>query len=320
MARSWRSAATVVPALRAIWGATRSEKERLKLSSVEIDSVVGAAKNDSLRNIHSSVANWLLIFDEMLDLFVSLYIVYFERTMSQKHNTRRIVYMMLTASIASNCFAIRQLVLSGYDVNAKTLARLLGEYIDTLILLLNRPELCPEFHRSQEPEDANKFWHKYLSKGKARREVRSIFKSITQLDEDQTSEIDDWRADEFTVLSAASHPSMIAAFFNVAHGGRYGKAGTGIFGNVDTTSVRTLRFCVFELGFLILIGRKLGLFSALEGRIPSRAKPFAKRLQRLQGRFDFVVALFLFIAREQDSPEFLVPQDDQNVQATSAKA
>lgn len=290
---SWRSRATVQPILQELWRASRT-KGRFVSGTSSLEAMLSGARTDNKKNVPPALANWLVVLDEFICLLTELYIAYFEAAIDRrgkKTDIARVTRMLLIGTVAADCYAIRLLVLSGYDVNAKQTARLMSEYVDVLILLLHRPDLYGEFHGAQDPSEANKFWHRYISKGKLRRQIRSLTNKKFMFSEKEIAQAERWEAEEMLILSAASHPSLIAAFMTVAHGGAHRKAGSGLFGNVDAGSIRTVSYCIHRLSELLLFAdTDLLDFGELKPNESNRA--FVRGIFQ---RYRFVLRLMAFV-------------------------
>jgi hypothetical protein len=200
-----------------------------------------------------------------------------------------VVNVFLLGAIVTQLVVVRSLALNGFDANAKHSARLLAEYVDVFNFLQLNPVLIDDFHAGHvSPAETNRFWHKYISKGKLRSRVRNgIDKAFPEMGA-YLSEMEDWRTEELKVISAFAHPSFIAAYTSATVGGTYNRAGSGVLGRPDLHSVRTLRFVFYSLAEFLMFNVKLDFakFALMskdgkkDGLIPwiIDRKPFITRL------------------------------------------
>jgi hypothetical protein len=262
-----KSAPSFAGKIRSVWRqAARDSGFKAKYfpATNSFENLISSQQLENKRHIHLSLKNWLIILDEFgLFIFV-LYMICFTKFSSyQKAKIRRAptaetVNTFLLGAIVTQLVILRDLVLKGFDANAKQVARLLSEYIDVFNLLQLNPSLIDEFHASHiTPVETNKFWHKHISKGKLRaRVLNGINQKFPELGV-YLSEMEEWRTDELRVISAFAHPSFISAYVTASVGGTYNRAGSGVLGRPDLHSVRTLRFTFYSLAEFIFVNNKL---------------------------------------------------------------
>jgi hypothetical protein len=282
--------------IKKIWSATNGTK--YVPANGFIENLTRAQSKANSKTLNSSVKNWIALTDEFLLFLLNAYILCWLRVADSKPrlSLAQITTTLLCGAIVSHLFAIRTLVLRGFDMNARATARLLSEYIDIFNLLQMEPGLVNEFHAAQELEDSNAFWRKYIAKGKLRSRVRSTAMNRFPNLHDFFGDIDRFRATEYKVISAASHPSLVGAAAAMMLGHLNKKAGFGLFGQVDPASVRTLTFvffCLFE--FLVVNDRLEFLKFALDHQ-PSN--PSSKYISE---RHSFLFQLSIFVATHEKS-------------------
>ena len=118
------------------------------------------------------------------------------------------VALAFFSRLANDLWAIIELVESGFDLQARALARSYLEHVDVLICCIHDKELTKEFFYAVEPEQANAFWHKYVSKNKAKERVSRFISTLIGSKESRI--VDLLREDaEFTGASL-HHPTMLA--------------------------------------------------------------------------------------------------------------
>jgi hypothetical protein len=110
--------------------------------------------------------------------------------------------------LANDLWAIIELVELGFDLQARALTRAYLEHVDVLICCIQDRELTREFVRAAEPEEANAFWHKYVSKNRAKVKVTKFIAGILGLD--TVTMVDILREDADFAGSALLHPTVVA--------------------------------------------------------------------------------------------------------------
>ena len=140
----------------------------------EIHDLLSEAKDENASRTVPSIGKLVRCFDEFALWYVSLIAVLWEGTKlhDDKHVSRK-VYLALLSHVCHQHFAIRQLVLNGFDIAAKQILRSLVENLDVAVLMGIRPELQQEFLKTESAEASNAFWHRHLARGKARRVIEA---------------------------------------------------------------------------------------------------------------------------------------------------
>lgn len=110
--------------------------------------------------------------------------------------------------LANDLWAIIELVEKGYDIQARALTRSYLEHVDVLICCIHDKKLTSEFVSAVEPEEANRFWHKYVSKNKMKRRVADLVTHLARLPRSEL--IDELRSGAEIAGSTILHPSMMA--------------------------------------------------------------------------------------------------------------
>lgn len=222
--------------------------------------------NDSMQRnmLHESpeLRAWLIVYDDCLLWSTSLSKALVETMMAKKEGVLPPLFtacMLLSSAITSHLFSIRLLVLSGFDVQAKQIARSLSEHVDTLLLLILHPELADEFSLTEDRDRANEFWNKHLRRGKARKALHAEIERIIGDVGEEFSKLKVWRQEEENALSMASHPTKLGCYVGmcvpVQEGSEY-TAGDepvsvlGFLGVRHSQSVRTLQYACFVLSYL----------------------------------------------------------------------
>jgi hypothetical protein len=110
--------------------------------------------------------------------------------------------------LANDLWAIIELVERGFDLQARALTRSYLEHVDVLICCIRDERLTKEFVEAVEPEQANAFWHRYVSKNKAKKLVSSFISET--LGKDDGDLVDTLREDADLFGSTLVHPTMAA--------------------------------------------------------------------------------------------------------------
>ena len=226
-------------------------------------SVAELAKEEQKDVSIPQVENALAAFDIAANWFSSVAMGFWLLTVridakdSARFNAWR-AHLALSGCIVSQLIAVRKLVVEGLDIPAKQVARSIVEYSDVAILLSIDESLVENFVKSQEIEDQNAFWYKYVSKGKAR---RAYYRKLVEVVGEKVAQDHiEFRKQEDTVLSVSAHPSFVASLMSLV-------AGLGVptveestmpafFGSKSRFHSRTLMYLVHCLVDYAAIGKK----------------------------------------------------------------
>lgn len=115
---------------------------------------------------------------------------------------------LLSGRMIETVSALRLLVLSELAAPALQLARSVSEDVDMLLALLLRPKLAQQFVACGTADEANEFWRRHISGGRAFRQVAEKLYSIG-LDHSDQSEYGRWRREVLTLLGSAVHSSPL---------------------------------------------------------------------------------------------------------------
>jgi hypothetical protein len=110
--------------------------------------------------------------------------------------------------LANDLWAIIEMVEFGFDLQARALTRSYLEHVDVLICCIQDRELTREFVKAMEPEEANAFWHKHVSKNRAKAKVTKFIAGI--LGRDTVTMVDVLREDAEFAGSSLIHPTVTA--------------------------------------------------------------------------------------------------------------
>jgi hypothetical protein len=202
------------------------------------------------------LSNRLRYFDEFILWFFDLSTVL--NITSLTHDSGGMSYRALVGAITSHLISIRSLVSLGFDVSAKQVLRSLSEHCDALFLLLRKPELEAEFATPNDWDASNKFWHKYIKSGKARKLALGDLEDTIE-DDSAFTEIMRFRREEETPLSLSSHPSYIGSIMATwqleADDSKKDEIVTwpGYAGRVSGASVRTIDYAIYTCLFILIV-------------------------------------------------------------------
>ncbi|MER9936512.1 MAG: hypothetical protein E5Y04_28360 [Mesorhizobium sp.] len=110
--------------------------------------------------------------------------------------------------LANDLWAIIELSEIGFDLQARALTRGYLEHVDVLICCIHDKEVTKQFVNAVEPKDANAFWHKHVSKNKAKIKVSNLIANALGME--KTSLVDMLREDVEFAGSSLIHPTMLA--------------------------------------------------------------------------------------------------------------
>src|SRR5690349_2060958 len=141
-------------------------------SRVTIENILGLQESLDDGDWDEEFSDLMILFDEYICWMYSICLytqfVLLKEKKSEKERKNVIFMLHLVGAICSFGLSVRALIFSGFDVSAKQITRSIGEYIDTFILSSFDESVVSDFLGTDNPEAANKFWHKYLSKGKSK--------------------------------------------------------------------------------------------------------------------------------------------------------
>ena len=262
------------------------------------------AKDFDLSNLH----NWITILDEF-----ALWgggISYYYINLSFEDNQYLFVRKTLLSAIVADMVCIRKVILSGFDTHARILLRSFSETVDIFTLCLISDELCLEFQKSQTYEQTNDFWHKHISKGKAKINIRTKIRDrLSKLDIDQSdseeilSGLNSYFDDEDKMMGSVVHPSFLSSVMKAGNGLTYDKGGHGMFGMVDEASIRCCQFIFLKLFYHVSLFhpevRAILPKKSLYDHDQSESDPILELVNR---RTDFVFALLRHFFTKTEDP------------------
>ncbi|HAL06847.1 MAG TPA: hypothetical protein DCP26_05770 [Brevundimonas sp.] len=118
--------------------------------------------------------------------------------------------LSLGAQVSSHVVAVLRLVQSGLDVQARIIARSCIETADLMVACQVDDKLAAKFVGCETAEEANKFWHSEISKGRLEKSIRGYFELKFPALSETRLQFASWRADEVRVMGWAVHPSHMS--------------------------------------------------------------------------------------------------------------
>jgi hypothetical protein len=217
------------PVLRRIWSEIAKISAPFTPASKMHPHYVAVTKERSLHVRNFPVLNWIITLDEFSHFLTLMHFML--KGADQNSSTYCLCAKVILGSLSSQVNCIRNVVLDGFDVQARILARSLSEYIDVVTLLLLDPLLAHEFHAACEPEQANKFWHKHVSKGKLKARLISLCDAENKELLDYIQDMQACQKEEEEMMSSALHPSFLASAMMIGMGTSHGSGGTSMYGD-----------------------------------------------------------------------------------------
>lgn len=200
--------------------------------------------------------NWVLVIEEYNFFLIALHCSMKDKT--QGAGNEEICYKYLIGALASHLNCILLLVKSGFDVQARAFARIISEHIDVMLLLFLNETRCEEFMAAEDPKEANRFWHRNIARGRARKAIRHALPKATPEVHEAFEEMRRYYQEEEEIWSSVIHPSFLASVMSCCMGVSHGAGGPlSLVGVVDSASIRTLSFVFYKLFELFLVGRKV---------------------------------------------------------------
>lgn len=119
----------------------------------------------------------------------------------------QIAALAFFSRLANDLWAILELVERGFDLQARALTRAYLEHVDVLICCIQDKALTSEFVRATGAREANEFWHKHVSKNRAKTKVTNFVARALGLE--TATIVDTLREDAELAGAALIHPSIV---------------------------------------------------------------------------------------------------------------
>ncbi len=248
---------------------------------------------------------WITVLDEYTSWFISLSATCLTEQKTTSNPTPELkAFSVLFAAITSHLISIRHLVSTGHDLPAKQVLRSLGEYVDLILVLHFKPNLIAEFVKEKNYGKNNDFWHKNISKGKARAVIDQALKQLLFKEQDALDEWKKLRKEEDSILSESVHPSFIACFMSLIGPVNSQLHGNAFLGIKSETAIRTIRYTIFSLTEFMKIGVLLPFTgNKVHGALVKHDDKNPIHQHVKHGR-DVLNNLFVFLLENQDSSLF----------------
>lgn len=115
----------------------------------------------------------------------------------------------VSARLIEQATALRMLALTGLPMPAMQIARSVSEDVDMILVQLARRKLAERFVGCRDVSEANEFWRRHISGGRAFRAIAEKLYDIG-LDHSAGTEYAQWRQRVLAVLGAAVHSNALA--------------------------------------------------------------------------------------------------------------
>jgi hypothetical protein len=197
-----------------------------------------------------AIDNWLVIFDEFVAWFSGLALALKQRFVHPKGGASLHLSVMtvLTTKFAADLCAIRTLILQGFEVQARIVARSAIEVVELLLLVPHDPEMERAFFEANDFEKCNQFWHRYISKGRLRARVNKMTDEMFRVEAGLWKELRTEHEESHSILA---HPSTIMGLLAMFPD-EEGEDRPGHWGYCTSASVMTMRYLCLLCSNVIL--------------------------------------------------------------------
>ena len=178
-----------------------------------MDLLDGRRERAAMRDAERHLQPWLRLFEEQIAWLASYYLLWqVEHDPVTAVPPADALPFELLATVVNHAAAVRRLVRSGLDYQARGMLRLMSETSHLALALLTHRTLRDGFMAAQEPDEARRFWRKELST----RRISAILTTLeTELNIGGTAceELTEWRKSTHAWLSEFIHPTYLVALF-----------------------------------------------------------------------------------------------------------
>ena len=161
------------------------------------------------------LAHHMRFLENNICWFTFLATVFTRRLAPERIMVRSLISPIL--SISNLLMSFRLLTGPGLDFSMRVLARSIGEHCDVIRMLLYHPDLMVEYI-VEDGNAANSFWHKHVSRGKARKKFFELLLKRDFLSRKDGSELEKlmkWEESQEKILSGFIHPTWVGGLANV---------------------------------------------------------------------------------------------------------
>ncbi len=198
---------------------------------------------------------WIGILDEFQSWFISLDVVIYSERRSSSLNDFEKASSLVVKKIIADTFAVRTLVLAGFDTAARLVLRSLIEYADFLVMLIHEPKVASDFIDADGPEENQKFWEKHIRGGRLRKSTRRVLQDVLGDDQAELADwLSNWGGRDEKILGGLAHPSWAGGYFSAItfKAMREDEAWLGIWGDRADVSAETIFMYIKRLLPLII--------------------------------------------------------------------
>ena len=291
--------------------------ERELRDGVQVDDLVKLSAERNSARPTPYLDLWLVALDEFISWEISflllVYTPFLKRRATKPTDFDKAVFTVLMR-IVGDSLAIRHLILTGFDIAARTVLRSTAEYMEFLVALLADPSLSIEFVAADGPDDAKRFWERHLRGKRMRVRIRNAWRAFFKDDKSPTALwFADWGSGTYELLGGLSHPSYAGGVFTaVPFKTVYPEENwLGLWGDRSETSVDTIQYYSrFLLPILLL------------NDCPFRREYPSRLRTRFSGKNEFhrhvrhgrgVLASLVISLSSEDNRDYVTPKFDFSI-------
>ena len=158
---------------------------------------------------------WVEILDELISWEISLFTTIWATHGNGKFPKFERAVVVLLMKVIADSLAMRELILAGFDAQARVLLRSAGEHLELLVAVIDDPQLADQFVLSDTPERAWFFWSQHLAKGEIRKKMKAAWSTFFRGEAEDTAKwFSNWGNGWVQRLSGMTHPSMAGGFMS----------------------------------------------------------------------------------------------------------
>ena len=158
-----------------------------------------------------AIQPWMELAKECLR-FLIVNSLAFEQLIHKRHGDFIKAQFSLMLRAAQDYRSIIDLIESGHSLQADVVLVSMIETLEFASAVVIDPELAIGFVAADTPEDANKFWHQYISKSKARKKIDGMMELFLKPHKGEKGIVEHyaWKSEALKVLGATKHPNFVA--------------------------------------------------------------------------------------------------------------
>jgi hypothetical protein len=180
---------------------------------INIERLKGWSNSEQNKAPDQRLGGWLSVHEELLTWAANYFFAHEAVLFDFKDKTPDINKgcVLFLSKIISDCLSIRLLIQNGFELSAQQVLRSLSENVDALNYCLIVPAAMNKFLNAHLPNESNDFWHRHISKGKARKVVLSEYHRLGT-DQGFAQALIQFRNSQDELLAMTVHPSSVSGF------------------------------------------------------------------------------------------------------------